>query len=242
MFNRVLSIILVLGILGAIGVLAYTIASPPPGEKFSEFYVLGPDGKAEGYPKELEMGAEGKVILGIVNRELEPMAYKVEWTLSNEVLGNISPIQLENGETWEQEITFTPQKSGENQELEFKLYKIRLLGNVGEKDTLLALWLGKDELSATLTNQGKSDARYYLQVERRGPEGNQTVTESVGPVTLARGEELKQEINYASAQGNSSQIEFSAYRDEELLYKEKVEGGYPALHLWIDVVESISMH
>jgi hypothetical protein len=241
MFNRVISIVLVLGILGAIGILAYTIASPPPGEKFSELYVLGPDRKAEGYPKELEVGAEGKVILGIVNRELEPMAYEVEWTLSNKVLGNISPIQLENGETWEKEITFIPQVPGDNQKLEFKLYKIRLLGNVSGEDTLLALWLGKDELSATLTNQGNTEAGYYLQVERQGPEGNQTKTESVGPVTLARGEEWKQEINYAPAQG-ASQIEFSAYRDEELLYKEKVKGGYPAVQLWIDVVESSSMH
>jgi len=242
MLSRVISIVLVLAILGAIGVLAYTIASPPPGEKFSEFYVLGPDRKAEGYPKELQVGAEGRVILGIVNRELEPMAYKVEWTLSDKVLGNISPIQLENGETWEKEITFIPQESGDNQELEFKLYKIRLLGNVSGEDTLLALWLGQEELSATLTNQGKTDARYYLQVERQGAEGNQTKTESVGPVLLAPGEEWKQEINYASVQGDSSQIEFSVYRDAELLYKEQVKGGYPAVQWWVDVVESGSMH
>ena len=51
--DKALSIVLILAILGAIGTLAYVIASPKVGERFTEFYILGLEGKAEGYPKKL---------------------------------------------------------------------------------------------------------------------------------------------------------------------------------------------
>ncbi len=41
------------------------------GERFTEFYILGLEGKADNYPDELTVGEEGRVILGIVNHEHE---------------------------------------------------------------------------------------------------------------------------------------------------------------------------
>ena len=37
--------------------------------RFTEFYALGPEGKASGYPRELMVGEETVVILGVVNKE-----------------------------------------------------------------------------------------------------------------------------------------------------------------------------
>jgi uncharacterized membrane protein len=48
--NKALTVILVVAILGSIGTLIYTIAFPKVGERFSEFYILGLNGKAEQYP------------------------------------------------------------------------------------------------------------------------------------------------------------------------------------------------
>ena len=69
-WGRVLSIILALVILGALGALGHTIANPKAKE-LTEFYILGLEGKAIDYPDELMVGEEGKVLMGIINREQE---------------------------------------------------------------------------------------------------------------------------------------------------------------------------
>ena len=122
--NRVLAIVLSAFILGIIGTLAYVIVTPKAGEKYTEFYVLGLDGKAENYPQELIVGEEGKVILGIVNHEHEGnLVYRVEITVDGEVNSIVEPTALANQEKWQSEVGFTPYKVGDNQKVEFVLYK-----------------------------------------------------------------------------------------------------------------------
>ena len=123
-WDKVLSIILVASILGAIGALAYVIITPKAGEKFTEFYILGPDGKAANYPDEMTVGEEGKVILGIVNHEHEDgLTYRVEILIDDEANSTIRPPALDHGVKWEDEVGFVPQKAGGNQTVEFILYK-----------------------------------------------------------------------------------------------------------------------
>jgi len=38
-------------------------------EPFTEFYILGPEGKADNYPTDYVLGENGTVIVGIVNHE-----------------------------------------------------------------------------------------------------------------------------------------------------------------------------
>lgn len=137
-WNKALSIVLVVLILGSMGTLAYAIVTPKQGEKFTEFYVLGPNGKAEGYPTELSMGQTGKVILGIINHEGEDnLAYNVELSIDGEVNQTIGPITLADEEKWEGEVSFTLNKIGRNQKVEFNLYKQG--GDIPYK--VLYLWL-----------------------------------------------------------------------------------------------------
>jgi len=137
--NQVLAIVLSAFILGVVGTLAYVVVTPRAGEKFTEFYVLGLDGKAENYPQELTVGDEGNVILGIANHEHEGnLVYRVEITINGEVNSTIGPLTLPDEEKWQNEVGFTPHKAGENQKLEFILYK------QGEDKPykLLYLWIG----------------------------------------------------------------------------------------------------
>ncbi len=54
----------------ALAVTAFFVAtSRGSSESFTEFYVLGPGGKAEGYPSEAKVGENATVILGVVNHE-----------------------------------------------------------------------------------------------------------------------------------------------------------------------------
>ena len=120
---KTFSIILVLIILGALGALSYILASPKVGEGFTEFYVLASEGKATAYPKELKVGQEGRVTIGVVNNEYETVSYRLEVRVGGVKTNEIESIILEHDEKWESEISFVPQVAGEKQKVEFLLYK-----------------------------------------------------------------------------------------------------------------------
>lgn len=122
-WDKVLSVVLVVAILGALGTLGYVIAKPKVGERFTELYILGMGGKAEDYPQELTIGEEGKVIVGIINREHERVSYHVEVMIDNVKNNEVGPIELEHDEKWEGIVVFTPNEPGEDQKVEFLLYK-----------------------------------------------------------------------------------------------------------------------
>lgn len=117
-----LSIILALILLGMLGMLGY-ILTHPQGEKFTEFYILGTSGKATDYPEELTVGEEGRVIVGIVNHEFEPVTYRIEVDIDGVSNNEVKPVALEHSEKWEELVAFTPQRIGDNQKVEFLLYR-----------------------------------------------------------------------------------------------------------------------
>jgi len=132
--DRALSIALVIAVVLAVLTTAYVITAPKQGERFTEFYVLGEGGKAAGYPSHLMVGQEGTVIVGVVNHEYENVTYTLEVRLNGAVLGERS-IRLSHGEKWERPVTFVPTQRGENQKLEFLLYRD------GEVYRSLHLWV-----------------------------------------------------------------------------------------------------
>ena len=121
--DRILSVILVISILVAIGMVVYVIVTPKQGEKFTEFYILGPGGKADDYPTSLRVGEEGRVIIGIVNHEYATIEYRLEVRLGDARLTNES-FPLKHNETWERPFTFKPAVVGEDQKLVFWLFKV----------------------------------------------------------------------------------------------------------------------
>ena len=96
MWDKTLSVILALTILGALGMLGYAIASPKVGERFTEFYIEGFEGKAADYLKELAMGEEGEVIAGIINREHETVTYQVEIAIDEVKNNEVGPVTLDH--------------------------------------------------------------------------------------------------------------------------------------------------
>jgi uncharacterized membrane protein len=128
--DKVLSVVLAVAILVALGTLGYVAATPKAGEKLTEFYILGLDGKANNYPTELKVGEEGRVILGIVNHEQSRTSYRVEvWISGKQAKLRIDgkdtteiKVELEREGKWEKEVGFVPQEVGQ-QKVEFVLYK-----------------------------------------------------------------------------------------------------------------------
>lgn len=150
-FDRVLTILLILAMLGATGTLAYTVARPKAGERFTEFYILGVSGEADRYPKRFtlsggqvtsvtyeEGGSDvvvsetiGRIVVGIVNREHHEETYRVKVLCNGQPLAlragdatvdELGPIVLQHEGKWEREIGFAPSGLGDSQKIEFLLY------------------------------------------------------------------------------------------------------------------------
>lgn len=134
--DKILSIVLVASIILAISATAYVIVSPKEGEKFTEFYILGPNGKASDYPTNLTAGQTGNVIIGIVNHEYKDTNYKLVIKLNNKTL-NEQKITLANNQKYENKFNFTS-AAGDKQKLEFSLYKLPDENNVYRS---LHLWI-----------------------------------------------------------------------------------------------------
>ena len=135
---KALTVFLIVAIVACIAATIY-IVNTGHGESFTEFYILGSNGKAENYPTEMKRGEEAKVIIGIVNRENAEMSYKVYILINSGIADSVGPVTLKNEEKWENTVSFRLTDAGMNQKVEFMLYKqieevdhlrLRLLVNV----------------------------------------------------------------------------------------------------------------
>lgn len=83
-YDSALTLILITLIIISLILLLYAVLTPKIGEKFTEFYVLGPTGKADQYPQNLSAGRNTSVILGISNHEYRTINYIVDVWLVNQ--------------------------------------------------------------------------------------------------------------------------------------------------------------
>ncbi len=123
LLSSALSAFLILAILGALGFLFYSVAVPATSERFTEFYILGQDGNAGNYPVELKVDQEATVIVGIINREQEISSYRVSVKMNGLESDKWAPSDLAHEEKREKTISFQPVTEGDNQKVEFLLYK-----------------------------------------------------------------------------------------------------------------------
>jgi len=117
-FTWALAVTFVVAVLGV--VYTATVVDEPE-EPFTEFYVLGDDGNASGYPVNLTSGETGTINLGLVNHEQRPMTYSVFLVLDDEPVTE-RLVVIEAGERWEDELEFTATDPGESR-MDILLYK-----------------------------------------------------------------------------------------------------------------------
>jgi uncharacterized membrane protein len=146
--DKSLTAALIIFIIITASLLIFTIFSPRQGERFTEFYILGPTHHASDYPMNLSTGENATVILGVINHENAFRYYSIEIWLSNQtILYNTTtqinettyhnlwfmdkidmslpslPVNLEemNNSQWEHNYTFHINRRG-NYKLVFLLY------------------------------------------------------------------------------------------------------------------------
>lgn len=123
--EKTLAIVLVLVSVVALSATIYLVAAPTGGEAYTAFYILGPDGKAQGYPSQFRLGEEQSMIVGVTNHEQRAMDYTLVTTLSDNASSSTlstETLHLANNENWEQPVTVRPDRIGEDMQLSFLLY------------------------------------------------------------------------------------------------------------------------
>ena len=121
--DRTLSLVLFGAIVVMLGAFLFGILTTGVGERFTEFYILGAQGKAVDYTKEFTAGKEADITLGLINREQAPARYQVTVTLDGEKIGESAEVTLNHDERQEQVVSFTPNQTGADLKLEFVLYR-----------------------------------------------------------------------------------------------------------------------
>lgn len=124
--ERTLNVALVALVLLSVGLTIFVLAVPKQGEKFTEFYVLGPTGKTENYPVEFFTGEAKPIIIGIVNHEYVNVTYNIEARIGDNTSSDslyTYQVTLKDGQRWEETINLAPNRTGTGLRLEFLLYR-----------------------------------------------------------------------------------------------------------------------
>ncbi len=121
--NIALTVVLALSVLAVSSILLYLIFTGGTTQKFTEFYIIGLDGKAGNYPVETTVNESNRIILGIVNHEGTATVYFVDLVINGARVEKIGPIYLEVEEKWEKEIRFVVKDIGPDQKVEFLLHR-----------------------------------------------------------------------------------------------------------------------
>jgi uncharacterized membrane protein len=81
--DKIVTVLIIISLITAGAALGYVILSPKEGERFTEFYILDKNGTTEDYPKDLQVGENGTIIVGIENHEGSSMNYSITINLIN---------------------------------------------------------------------------------------------------------------------------------------------------------------
>lgn len=121
--DRSLTVALAVSIFAALGTFLFVLAKPEVGERFTEFYVLGPYGEADDYPRLVLQGQLMNPIVGVINREHVDINYRIRVEVGGQEVEQITDIRLSHDEKWEKRLVFSLEQPGDQQQLRFLLYR-----------------------------------------------------------------------------------------------------------------------
>lgn len=158
--EQFLSVALIAIVILAAGITIYIILTPGERDKFTEFYILGPEGRAADYPIEFMAGTPQTVIIGIGNREGGDSTYTVQTfavqsmidgatdqrAIASMTLLDRFSVTVPSDQTIEQPYTFRIMDSNTDR-IEFLLFKEASIGDLRDVELIdasyrdLHLWL-----------------------------------------------------------------------------------------------------
>ncbi len=133
--DKVLTVALAVSVVVAGGALVYVLSTPRVGESFTEFYILGPTGKAEGYPTNVTPDSVSAIIVGVVNHEHAPLNYTVRATWIEIVNRTANGTAIEGSST----PAFTYRVELGDEEEDERWVNVTAPGNLGQYKLALVL-------------------------------------------------------------------------------------------------------
>ena len=226
--DKALTVILILTIIISIAALVYVIVTPKQGEKFTEFYILGPGGKAYDYPTSVQAGNKSTVIVGVVNHEYEIVNYTMRISLNDTPIDDASMNNTSINSTPEKGIILNNHISKSNISngtLNSNSLNSNSLNNNSPNNILLK----NTSMQETIMNRSS--------VENASLEDNYRVIYPILSMnlTLQNNETWERPVTYIlNNTGDRQKLEF-------LLYKEgNFTEPYRDLHLWVNVTKTAS--
>ena len=123
LLDRSLTVALAVSIFAALGTFLFVLAKPDVGERFTEFYVLGPGGEADDYPDRVLQGQLLNPIVGVINREHQDLDYRIRIEVGGQEVEQITDIHLAHDQKWVERVVFALEEPGKQQRLQFQLYR-----------------------------------------------------------------------------------------------------------------------
>lgn len=102
---------------------ARAMTAPDPSAQLTEFFALGDEGLAEGYPREVAPGETMQVQLGITNREGVAARYSVTASSGGAALAQLGPVDVADGATWTAPLRYALPSAGDDQQVEIALFR-----------------------------------------------------------------------------------------------------------------------
>jgi uncharacterized membrane protein len=124
--NLAITLLLAAALLACIGATTYIILNPAPADRFTELYLFGPDGRAEGYPSALVVGENKTIIAVVENHEHVPASYDLTVTYANNTTEKVAfskHFSLEDNGTWQMPFVIMPDIPGSRVKIGFQVYK-----------------------------------------------------------------------------------------------------------------------
>lgn len=121
-WDKVLSVVVLMAAVLAAAAFVFAVAKPIQREHVTEFYVLGPDGRAGNYTRDISVGRTVAFTLGVANDEQTPMTYDVQTVVDGVPHGERLHVgTLEPGTSWQERVDFASTTPG-LRKLQFLLY------------------------------------------------------------------------------------------------------------------------
>jgi uncharacterized membrane protein len=124
--NLTLTLLLGALLLACVAATVYVILNPVPTAKFTELFIFGPDGRAEGYPVAMVVGENKTVIACVENHEYAPAWYDLAVTYDNNTTKKIAYLEhfyLDDNGTWSLPFAIKPDIPGDKVKIGFQVYK-----------------------------------------------------------------------------------------------------------------------
>ena len=83
MVDKLLTVGIAVMLVASVVVLAWAVTTPRIGETFTQLALLGPEGMADDYPRNLTVGEDARVLLTVKSFEHEPVNYTIVIVLTN---------------------------------------------------------------------------------------------------------------------------------------------------------------